>query len=53
MWRFKSSTDAVSPGIPFHLLGGKESMPLPPSPELGTSKAYINSGEGFGNHMWF
>lgn len=29
MWRFKSSMDAVSPGIPFHLLGGKESMPPP------------------------
>lgn len=30
MWRFKSSMDAVSPGIPFHLLGGKESMRPPP-----------------------
>lgn len=28
MWRFKSSMD-LCPGIPFHLLGGKESMAPP------------------------
>lgn len=29
MWRFKSSMDAVSPRVPCHLCGGKESIALP------------------------
>lgn len=52
MWRFRAARMLCPQEFLFISWVGRKVWP-PPSPELGTSKAFTNSGEGFENHMWF